>query len=104
MDPKFDPAFFCHYRNLAKAHQLAFTEPILGHLQVPPEHKGPKSESFRVTVGVLKNKLRSNIPAMSKAFQMRIKEAVALEVATVDGRCMSRDLANHTPMHWTRFV
>ena len=99
MDPNSDPAFVEHNRNLAKAHQLAFTEPILGHHQVPPEHKGPKSEAFRVTVGVLKNKLRLNVPAMSNAFQMRIREAVALEVAPVDGMCMRRDLVNHTPLH-----
>ena len=73
------------YQGFAKAQQLAFTEPILGHLQVPPEHNGPKSESFRVTVGVLKNKLRSNIPAMSRAFQMRIKDSMALELAPLDG-------------------
>jgi hypothetical protein len=74
--------------------QLAFTEPILGHLQVPPEHKGPKSEAFRVMVGVLKNKLRSNVPAMSSAFQLRIREAVALEVAPPNGMCVwRRDMA-----------
>ena len=66
------------YWNFAETRQLAFTESILGHHQVPPEHKGPKSESFRVTVGVLKNKLRSNIPAMSNAIQMRIRYAVAM--------------------------
>ncbi|KAM0801452.1 cytochrome P450 [Usnea florida] len=65
-------------------HELALTEPILGHHQVPPEHKGPKSESFRVTVGVLKNKLRSKIPAMSDSLKTRIKEAVALELAPLD--------------------
>ena len=85
MNPKSDPAFVRQYENVAKAHQLAFTEPILGHLQVPPEHKGPKSEAFRVMVGVLKNRLRSNVPAMSNTFQMRIREAVALEVAPLDG-------------------
>ncbi|KAL9609612.1 MAG: hypothetical protein Q9167_005636 [Letrouitia subvulpina] len=57
-------------------------EPILGHLQVPPEHKGPKSEAFRVMVGVLKNRLRSSIPAMSDAFHARVREAVALEMAS----------------------
>ena len=36
-------------------------------------------------VGVLKNKLRSNVPAMSDAFRMRIREAVALEVKTQSG-------------------
>lgn len=39
-------------------------------------------------VGVLKNNLRSNVPAMSNAFQMRIREAVALEVAPLNGMCM----------------
>lgn len=67
-------------------HELAFTEGILGHHQVPPEHKGPKSESFRVTVGVLKNKLRSNVPAMSNSFQMRIRDAVALEIALLNDK------------------
>ena len=98
-NPSLIQPFVWHYRNFAKAHQLAFTEPILGHLQVPPEHKGLKSEAFRVTVGVLKNKLRSNVPAMSNAFQMRIREAIASEVAPVDGMCMRKDLANHTPLH-----
>ena len=61
-------------------HELAFTGPILGHLQVAPDHKGPKSEGFRVMVGVLKNKLRSNIPAMSGAFRKSIEDAVTKEV------------------------
>jgi hypothetical protein len=62
-------------------HELAFTGPILGHLQVKPEHKGPKSEGFRVMIGVLKNKLRSNIPAMSASFRSSIVSAFALEVS-----------------------
>ena len=82
------------YGNLAEAKQLAFTESILGHHQVPPEHKGPKSESFRVTVGVLKNKLRSNIPAMSSAIQRRIREAVAMEVEPPKGMCIRRRCYN----------
>ena len=61
-------------------HELAFTSPILGHLQVAPEHKGPKSEGFRVMVGVLKNKLRSNVPKMSTAFRNSITDAVRKEV------------------------
>lgn len=88
MTPKSRPAFVRRYGNFAEAVQLAFTESTLGHLQVPPEHKGPKSESFRVTVGVLKNKLRSNLPAMSNAIQMRIRDAVALEVAPLTGTCL----------------
>ncbi len=52
-----------------------------------PEHTGPKSESFRVTVGVLKNKLRSSIPGMSDTLKMRIQEAIALEMAPIDGMC-----------------
>ena len=92
------PAYVSQSANLAKAPQLAFTEPILGHLQVPPEHKGPKSEAFRVMVGVLKNKLRSNVPAMSSAFQTRIREAIALEVAPLKGMCVwRRDLAYYSP-------
>lgn len=66
-------------------YKLAFTAPILGGLQVPPEHKGPKSEAFRVMVGVLKNQLRSNMPAMSDAFRVRIRDAVALEVQESKG-------------------
>ena len=81
MCPKSRPAFVQQYGKLAKAQQLAYTEPILGHHQVPPEHKGPKSESFRVTVGVLKSKLRAKIPGMSNALQLRVKESVALEMA-----------------------
>lgn len=78
--------------------QLAFTEPILGHLQVPPEHKGPKSEAFRVMIGVLKNKLRSNVPAMSNMFQKRIIEAVASEVIPSNGMCAwRRSLAERSP-------
>lgn len=51
-------------------------------------------------VGVLKNKLRSNVPAMSDAFQMRIREAVALEMAPLSGMCIWRkDLAYHSPSH-----
>ncbi|KAL6714316.1 hypothetical protein ACLMJK_007739 [Lecanora helva] len=65
-------------------HELAFTDSILGRHQVPPEHKGPQSEAFRVTVGVTKNNLRSNVSAMSGAFQKRITEAVALEIAPRD--------------------
>ena len=41
-------------------------------------------------VGVLKNRLRSNVPAMSNAFQMRIREAVALEVDPLNGMCMEK--------------
>lgn len=97
---KSRPVFVRQFGNFAKARQLAFTEGILGHHQVPPEHKGPKSESFRVTVGVLKNKLRSNVPAMSNAFQMRIKEAVALEIPPMNGmRVRRRDNAYHSPSY-----
>ncbi|KAL9638274.1 MAG: hypothetical protein Q9164_001656 [Protoblastenia rupestris] len=71
-------------------HELAFTDSILGHLQVPPEHKGPQSEAFRVVVGVTKNKLRSNIRAMSNALQKRIREAVALEVVPLNGMSVYR--------------
>ena len=62
----------------------------MGHLQVPPEHKGPKSEAFHVMIGVLKNKLQSNVPTMSDAFQMRIREAVALEVSPPSSMCVQR--------------
>ena len=82
------------YGRLTDAHQLAYTESILGHLQVPPEHKGPKSESFRVTVGVLKSKLRSKIPEMSSALQLRVKQSVALEMVPQNG--MGEDLAYYS--------
>lgn len=36
-------------------------------------------------VGVLKNKLRSNVPSMSHTFQMRIEKAVALKVTPSNG-------------------
>lgn len=70
--------------------KLAFTSPILGHLQVPPDHKGPKSEGFRVMVGVLKNKLRSNIPSMADTFRKNIKKALDLEMRPADSKftCM----------------
>jgi hypothetical protein len=61
-------------------HELAFTGPILGHLQVAPEHKGAKSEGFRVMIGVLKNKLRTNVPAMSGSFHAAIEGAVSKEI------------------------
>ena len=67
-----------------------FTEPILGHLQVPPMHEGPMSEVFRVMIGVLKNRLWSNVPAMSEIFQICIREAVALEAASLNGMCMEK--------------
>lgn len=82
-------------KSFADALKLAFTEPILAHLQVPPEHKGPKSEAFRVMVGVLKNKLRSELPAMCDTFRVRIREAIALEVFPSKGMCERRDLTEH---------
>lgn len=95
---KFCPDLVRQHKNLAKAQQIAFTAPILGHLRVPPEHKGPKSEAFRVMLGVLKNKLRSNLPSMSNAFRMRISEAIALEVAPLNGMYEWRGyLAYHGP-------
>ena len=51
-------------------------------------------------IGVLKNKLLSNLPAMSNGFQMRIREAVALEVGPLSGTCVRRrDLAYHGSSH-----
>lgn len=41
-------------------------------------------------VGVLKNKLRSNIPAMSDGWQARVREAVALEVDVPKGVGVSK--------------
>lgn len=51
-------------------------------------------------VGVLKNKLRSNVPAMSDAFHMRIRGALTLEVAPLDGIYSGEEtLSYHTPSH-----
>ncbi len=100
MAPKCRQAFVPQYGNIIKAQQLAFTDPILGHLQVSPEHKGPQTESFRVGLGVLKNKLRTSVPEMSIAFQIRIRETVALEIAPLNGMCMERrDLAYRSLSH-----
>ena len=66
MSPNLDPAFVRHYGDFEKAHQLAFTEPILSHLQVPSKHEGPMSEVFRVMIGVLKNRLWANVGSGSK--------------------------------------
>ena len=100
MAPISRSVFACQFQKFAEVHQLAFTESILGHHQVPPEHNGPKSEAFRVMVGVLRNRLRSKIPAMSNAFQMRIMEAVALEMMPLNRRCSWRkSLTFHNPLH-----
>jgi hypothetical protein len=60
-------------------HELAFTGPILADLQVKPGSKGEKSEGFRVMIGVLKNKLRGNVSALSCAFRRAVKGAVEKE-------------------------
>jgi hypothetical protein len=60
-------------------HELTFTGPILGHLQVVPDHKRPNSDELRVMVGVFKKKLQSNIPAMGSAFRKVIKDTVTKE-------------------------
>ncbi|RDL35845.1 uncharacterized protein BP5553_06457 [Venustampulla echinocandica] len=83
--------------------ELAFTGPILGHHQVPRDNKGPKSEAFRVMVGVIKNKLRSNVPAMSDSLQMRIKEAIALEVAPPDGIARNDRNDIFLPLQYPRY-
>lgn len=62
----------------------------MGHLQVPHETQGPNSEPFRVNVGVLKNKLRSKVPAMNMALKARVRDAVALEVAPRSGNHIER--------------
>ena len=99
--PNLVQSWYGNVKNLAEAQQLGFTAPILGPLQVPPEHKGPKSEAFRVVVGVLKNKLRSNLSAMDNAFQTCISEAIALEVAPSNGKYECRGyFAYYGPLDW----
>jgi hypothetical protein len=66
-------------------HELAYTGPILGDLQVAPGKKGEKSEGFRVMIGVLKNKLRGNVSALSGAFRRAVKGAVEKEFRCGDG-------------------
>ncbi|EEQ32771.1 conserved hypothetical protein [Microsporum canis CBS 113480] len=61
--------------------QLASTGPILGPHQVKIENKGTQSEVSRVVVGVLKNKLRSNIPLMSDTLRERVRKAMTLEMS-----------------------
>ena len=57
----------------------------MGHHQVSTERKGPKSEPFLVPTQVMKNQLRSNVPALSSALQNRVTEAMAMEVAPRNG-------------------
>ncbi|EFQ99667.1 hypothetical protein MGYG_02680 [Nannizzia gypsea CBS 118893] len=71
-----------HVLSLQQAlHELASTGPILGPHQVKIENKGTQSEVSRVVVGVLKNKLRSNIPLMSDTLRERVKSSMAMEMS-----------------------
>ncbi|EZF76664.1 hypothetical protein H105_02018 [Trichophyton soudanense CBS 452.61] len=71
-----------HVLSLQQAlHELASTGPILGPHQVKIENKGTQSEVSRVVVGVLKNKLRSNIPLMSDTLRERVRKSMALEMS-----------------------
>ncbi|EGD98143.1 hypothetical protein TESG_05529 [Trichophyton tonsurans CBS 112818] len=71
-----------HVLSLQQAlHELASTGPILGPHQVKIENKGTQSEVSRVVVGVLKNKLRSNIPLMSDTLRERVRKSMTLEMS-----------------------
>lgn len=59
----------------------------MGHHQVSLAHLDRQSESLRVMNAVLKNKLRSSIPAKHTLLEMRIKEAVALELRPLNSMC-----------------
>ncbi|KAM5472032.1 hypothetical protein MferCBS49748_001480 [Microsporum ferrugineum] len=78
-----------HVLSLQQAlHELASTGPILGPHQVKIENKGTQSEVSRVVVGVLKNKLRSNIPLMSDTLRERVRKAMTLEMSPLsDDAC-----------------
>jgi hypothetical protein len=65
--PKPRPAFVRRYGQLPEMQQLKFTWRILGHLQVPSEHKAATTGACRGVIGaVLKEeRLRTNIPTVS---------------------------------------
>ncbi|CAG8950411.1 hypothetical protein HYFRA_00006904 [Hymenoscyphus fraxineus] len=60
-------------------NELGFTNLVLGPFALIPEKDKIKSENFRVMIGVLKNKLRSNLPDMTNSFRLRINESIDLE-------------------------
>ena len=43
-------------------------------------------------LGILKDKLRSNIPAMSDAFRSRIEEAIASEMKCTNSKCLRKEV------------
>ncbi|CAG8979953.1 hypothetical protein HYALB_00013084 [Hymenoscyphus albidus] len=60
-------------------NELGFTSLVLGPFSLVPEKDKIKSENFRVMIGVLKNKLCSNLPDMTNSFRCRINESIALD-------------------------
>ena len=56
--------------------QLASTNIVLGDVKISSERY------FRDGTGALKKHLRSNIPAMSEALHVRVKEAFSRELKT----------------------
>lgn len=59
--------------------QFGWTQQTLAHLRLPPDTSGPKSENFRVVNGVLKNKLRTELPALREHFKSIFKTALRSE-------------------------
>jgi hypothetical protein len=51
----------------------------LAHLRLPPDTSGPKSENFRVINGVLKNKLRTELPVLREHFKSIFHKALGYE-------------------------
>jgi hypothetical protein len=67
--------------------QFGWTQQTLAHLRLPTDTSGPKSENFRVINGVLKNKLRNELPALREHFKCIFKTALRSEfgiMKTVD--------------------
>jgi hypothetical protein len=59
--------------------QFGWTQQTLAHLRLAPDTSGPKSENFRVINGVLKNKLRTELPALREQFKSIFKTALRSE-------------------------
>ncbi|KAH9862709.1 hypothetical protein J1614_010802 [Plenodomus biglobosus] len=51
----------------------------IGTSSPPPDTSGPKSENFRVINGVLKTKLRTELPALRKHFESIFKTSLRSE-------------------------
>jgi hypothetical protein len=62
--------------------QFGWTQQTLAHLRLPPDTSGPKSENFRVINGVLKNKLRGELPVLREHFKSVFKTALRSEFGT----------------------